>query len=66
MAEWSIPSREEAEAYTQAYLSAQEAYYDEHIDDCCECCEHYENGICYLDIWEMVKSDNCCPYFEKH
>ena len=25
---WTIPSREEAEAYTAAYLAAQEAYYE--------------------------------------
>lgn len=28
---WSIPSREEAEEFTRAYLSAQQAYYEEHI-----------------------------------
>ena len=28
---WSIPSKEEAEEFTRAYLSAQQAYYEENI-----------------------------------
>lgn len=30
---WSIPSREEAEEFAEAWLAAQDAYYDECMDD---------------------------------
>ncbi len=42
---WSIPTREEAEAYTQAYLAAQEAYFEESIDNCINCI-NYETCPC--------------------
>jgi len=42
---WSIPSKEEAEEFTRSYLAAQEAYYEEHMDDCCETCDFYEEGL---------------------
>ena len=60
---WSIPSREEAEEYTRAYLAAQEAYFEEHMDDCFETCDCYENGKCYLDIGELVEKDYCCEFY---
>lgn len=61
---WSIPSREEAEEYTRSYLAAQEAYYNEHLDDCCGICDFYENGTCYLDIGEHVEYDYLCQFYE--
>ena len=30
---WTIPSKEEAEEYTQAYLAAQEAYFEELMEN---------------------------------
>lgn len=62
---WTIPTREEAEAYTQAYLAAQEAYFEEHIDDCCETCDFYKDGKCYLDIGELVEKDYSCKFYTR-
>lgn len=62
---WSIPTREEAEAYTRAYLAAQEAYFEEHIDDCCETCGFYEDGKCYLDNGELVEKDYSCKFYTR-
>lgn len=59
---WGPVSREEAEEFTQAYLAAQEAYYEEHMDDCCGTCEHYENGKCCLNISELVEPDSWCRW----
>lgn len=61
---WSIPSREEAEDYTRAYLAAQEAYIEEHMDDCCETCVFYEDGKCYLYIGgELAEKDYSCESY---
>lgn len=62
---WSIPSKEEAEEYTRSYLAAQEAYYEEHMDDCCETCDFYECGKCYLDIGELVEKDYSCKFYRR-
>ena len=61
---WSIPTREEAEEYTRAYLAAQEAYFEEHIDNCCETCGFCEDSKC-LDTGELVEKDHSCQFYTR-
>ena len=51
---WSIPSKEEAEEYTRAYLAAQEAYAEEHSDDCCEMIDEAPTVCGWISVNERL------------
>ena len=45
---WTIPTQEEAEEYSEAYLAAEEAYYEEMYKQQEECFD--ENGDPLMDF----------------